>query len=167
MFHINRRIDYAIRALICLAKRPAGARLPAAMIREEMLIPRAFLQRIIADLSRAELVRTYPGPGGGLELARAAGRINLRHIWEAVEGPLFVSDCIESPGACRLENSCPVHFRWQKLQAVLACELESSTLDQLAAEAEQLSSLELPVMDAWAVQSEAKRCLAVPDYRHR
>ena len=112
MFRINRRTDYAIRVMVCLAKRPAGARLPTPAIQDEMLIPRAFLQRIIADLSRAELVRTFPGPSGGLELARPSGEINLRHIWEAVEGPLLVSDCLESPGVCPLDSGCPVHFRW-------------------------------------------------------
>ena len=146
MFRINRRTDYAIRVMVCLAKRPAGARLPTPVIQEEMLIPRAFLQRIIADLSRAELVHTFPGPSGGLELARPAEEINLRHIWEAVEGPLLVSDCLESPGACPLDSGCPVHFRWRRLQSLLARELETATLDQLAMEAMQLASTTRPAM---------------------
>lgn len=140
MFRINRRTDYAIRVMVCLARRPAGARLPTLTIQEEMLIPRAFLQRIIADLSRAGLVRTFPGPSGGLELAHPAEQINLRHIWEALEGPLLISDCLEAPGACPLDSGCPVHFRWRRLQSLLARELESASLDQLAVEATQLDA---------------------------
>jgi Rrf2 family protein len=148
MFRVNRRTDYAIRVMVCLAKRPAGARLPTPVIRDEMVIPRAFLQRIIADLARAELVRTFPGPNGGLELARSVETINLRHIWEAIEGPLLVSDCLESPGVCPLDSGCPVHFRWRRLQSLLARELESASLDQLVAEATQLATARQPVAQA-------------------
>lgn len=140
MFRINRRTDYSIRVMVCLAKRPAGARLATQIIQQEMLIPRAFLQRIIADLSKAELVHTFPGPSGGLELARPPEAINLRHIWEAVEGPLLVSDCLKSAGECPLDSGCPVHCRWQHIQVMLVQELESATLAELAREAHGLAA---------------------------
>lgn len=140
MFRINRRTDYAIRAMVCLAKRPQGVRLPTQVIQEEMLIPRPFLQRIVADLARARLVETFPGPAGGLQLARPAHEINLRQIWEALEGPLLISDCLESPGICPLDNGCPVHFRWRRIQSLLALELESATLAQLAVDAAKLQN---------------------------
>jgi Rrf2 family protein len=137
MFRINRRTDYAVRVMLCLARRPPDVRLPTQTIQDEMLIPRAFLQRIIADLSRAELVRTFPGPSGGLELARPAETINLRHIWEAAEGPLLISDCIEAPEECPLEPACPVRSRWGRLQSLVVNELEATSLDQLAMESHQ------------------------------
>ena len=134
MFRINRRTDYAIRVMVCLAKRLYGTRLPTQLIQEEMLIPRAFLQRIVADLARAQLVDTFPGPAGGLQLGRPSQEINLRHIWEAIEGPLLISDCLKSPGVCPLDNGCPVHFRWRRIQSLLVLELESATLAQLASD---------------------------------
>jgi len=137
MFRINRRTDYAVRVMLCLARRPPGARLPTQAIQDEMLVPRAFLQRIIADLSKAGLVRTFPGPSGGLELARPAETVNLRHIWEAAEGPLLISDCLKAPGECPLDAACPVRTRWARLQNLVVQELEATTLDQLALEANQ------------------------------
>jgi len=137
MFRINRRTDYAIRVMLCLARHPPGARLPTQAIQDEMLVPRAFLQRIIADLSKAGLVRTFPGPSGGLELARPAETVNLRHIWEAAEGPLLISDCLKAPGECPLDSACPVRSRWARLQNLAVQELEATTLDQLALEANQ------------------------------
>ncbi|MBN1148400.1 MAG: Rrf2 family transcriptional regulator [Anaerolineales bacterium] len=141
MFRINRRTDYAVRVMLCLAKRPPGARLPTQMIQDEMLIPRAFLQRIIADLSRAGLLHTFPGPSGGLELARPAGTINLWQIWEAAEGPLLISDCLEFPEECPLESACPVRLRWGRLQSLVVRELEATSLEQLALEANQAVSM--------------------------
>jgi Rrf2 family protein len=141
MFRINRKTDYAIRIMVCLARRPFGARLPTQEIQTEMLIPRAFLQRIIADLSKNELIRTFPGPNGGLELARPAESINLKHIWEAVEGPLLISDCLQTPGECPLDADCPVRRRWCRLQALLVHELEATSLQQLGLEANQVISV--------------------------
>jgi Rrf2 family protein len=100
-----------------------------------MRVPRAFLQRIVADLSAAELVLTFAGPNGGLQLARPAATINLRQVWEAMEGPLLISHCLQSCEECPLAPGCPVRGRWRSLQTLIVCELEATGLDQLAAEA--------------------------------
>jgi Rrf2 family protein len=72
MFKINRQIDYAIRVLLALAKQGEGARLSSSEIQREMLIPMAFMPRIVDQLARARLVNTYPGRDGGLMLPRRA-----------------------------------------------------------------------------------------------
>ena len=58
------------------------------MIGERQRIPARYLEQIFQRLRRAELVRGKRGPGGGYVLARPAAAITLRHIVEAVEGPL-------------------------------------------------------------------------------
>ncbi len=138
MLRINRRTDYAIRVMLALAKRNEGERLSTRQIQEEMLVPHAFLQRIIADLSRRKLIHTYPGPSGGLQLARPAATISLRDIYEAIEGTLLISDCLEASGECPLDKTCPVRPRWDRLQMLIVKELESITLDQLAQDAHVL-----------------------------
>ncbi len=140
MMRINRRTDYAVRVMLALAKRPVGSRISTGVIQNEMLVPRPFLQRIIADLSKARLITTFTGPAGGLQLARPAGEINLLHIWEAIEGPLMISDCLDAPHDCPLNPLCPVNARWARLQAGMARELESARLDELAAEGIQKQS---------------------------
>lgn len=139
MFRINKRTDYAVRVCLALAKRPSGTRLSTQVIQDEMLVPRPFLQRIIADLAKAGLLQTYPGPSGGIELARPAETINLRHIWEAIEGPILISECLKAPQTCPLDQGCPVHRRWGRLQILMARELENADLGQLAREAELLA----------------------------
>ncbi len=64
MMRINRRTDYAVRIMLALAEHPFGERLSTKLIREEMLVPRAFLERIIAELSKAKLILTFPGQMG-------------------------------------------------------------------------------------------------------
>ena len=135
MFKINRRTDYAIRVGVALAKRPAGTRLATRTIQAEMLIPRPFLQRIIAELCQAGLLLTYPGPSGGIQLARPANQITLQDIVAAMDGPLCISDCISIPGDCPLGSACPVRKRWGRLQTALLNELARTSLLDLAQEA--------------------------------
>lgn len=152
MFRINRRTDYAVRVMLSLAKRPFGERLSTSTIQDEMLIPRSFLQRIIADLSRAGLLATYPGPNGGLQLSRSAEQITLRHIWEAIEGELMVSDCLKAPGECPLDTDCPVRSRWGRMQSIIVHELDRTTLTDLASEAtgKTLASIDASRQSVWA-----------------
>jgi Rrf2 family iron-sulfur cluster assembly transcriptional regulator len=134
MMRINRRTDYAIRVMLALARQADDTRLPTNTIQEMMLIPRAFLLRIIAELSKAELIETFPGPKGGVQLARRAENINLRDVWEAIEGPFLISDCLEKPEDCPLNPNCPVNAHWAYLQKIFLDELEATNLKYLAAE---------------------------------
>jgi Rrf2 family protein len=138
MLRINRKTDYAIRVVLALAKRPPGARLSTDEIQAEMLVPRPFLQRIVAELARLVLIETIPGPNGGLELARASEEISLRDVIEGLNGPLMLSDCLCEPGYCPLGERCPVRGQVGKIQRMLLRELEGTTFAQLAQDAHVL-----------------------------
>jgi Rrf2 family protein len=139
MLRINRRTDYAMRVMLALAKQPEGSRMSTTEIQKQMLVPRAFLQRIIADLSKKGLLHTYPGPSGGIQLGRPSQSVSLRDIYEAIEGPLLLSDCLGLPGQCPLDVSCPVHSHWKRLQTLFVRELEMISLQQLAFEGNALA----------------------------
>lgn len=131
MLRINRRTDYAVRVMVALARQPLGTRLSSIEIKKQMLVPRPFLQRIIADLARAGLILTHPGPKGGIQLSREKERINLRQIYEAIEGCLLISDCLQASGVCPLDDACPVRPHWGRLESMIVNELEGITLQQL------------------------------------
>lgn len=135
MFKISRRTDYAVRVGVALAQRPASCRMPTRTIQAQMLLPRPFLQRIIAELCQAGLLLTYPGPHGGIQLARPAEQITLKDIIVAMEGQVCISDCLTTPKDCPLSSDCPVRLRWGQLQSVLLNELSKTSLLDLAQEA--------------------------------
>ncbi len=133
MLKINRQTDYAVRVILLLAKQPAGTKLPTALIRDEMLIPGAFIPRIVARLAAEGLVTTYPGRDGGITLARPAEQITMLQVVEAFEGKLCLSECFEGGGVdCPFENGCPVRGRWGRVQAAMARELNSMNFADIA-----------------------------------
>jgi Rrf2 family protein len=132
MIKINRQTDYAIRVVLALARSPVGKRLSSETVQQRMLIPPAFLRRIVAELAHAGLIRTFPGREGGLQLARSSEKITLRDVYEAIEGPLLVSECFHSGSTCPMDTPCPVQVCWVRIQAAIARELESVTFHDLA-----------------------------------
>jgi Rrf2 family protein len=134
MIHITRQTDYAIRILLALSRQPEGTRLASQTIGEEMLIPKAFLARIVAQLAQIGLVKTFPGRNGGLQLPRPAEEISLLDVVCAMEGQFLISECMTGEAACPFEENCPVRARWGRLQEVITKELESTSFAELALE---------------------------------
>ena len=136
MLRINRQTDYAVRVILALAKRGEGARLSSADIQQEMLIPKAFMSRIVAQLSRDGLVNTFPGREGGLMLPCPASQITLKDVVEAFEGPILLSACLQVKGEddCPFQSSCPVRPKWGCVQVAMLREMASITFEDLAKE---------------------------------
>ena len=137
MLKINRQTDYAIRVILALAKRGEGARLSSAQIQQEMLIPKAFMSRIVAQLSKQRLVNTFPGREGGLSLPRHPSQITLKDVVESFEGPILLSECMQVKGEddCPFQSNCPVRPRWGRVQVAMMREMASITFEDLAKEA--------------------------------
>ncbi len=134
MFRINRQTDYAIRVILALAKRAEGTRVSTAEIQTEMLIPAAFLSRIVATLANKGMLITQPGREGGIQLARSPQEISLLEVVEALEGPFWISPCVEHLDSCVFGPTCPVNRRWSRLRHTIRSELASITFAELARE---------------------------------
>jgi len=137
MLKINRQTDYAVRVILALARRGEGARLSSADIQQEMLIPKAFMPRIVAQLARQGLVNTFPGRDGGLMLPCPPSQITLRDVVEAFEGPILLSECLQVKGEndCPFQSNCPVRSKWGRVQVAMMREMAAITFESLVQEA--------------------------------
>jgi len=137
MLRINRQTDYAVRVILSLAKRGAGARLSTKTIQNEMLIPPALMMRIVAQLARTEFLNTFPGRDGGLMLSRPASQISLKDIVEAFEGPILLSYCLQvkGEGDCPFQSNCPVRTKWGRVQVAMLREMAMINFEDLSKEA--------------------------------
>jgi Rrf2 family protein len=138
MLKINRQTDYAVRVILALAKRGAGARLSTSEIQQEMLIPPSLMLRIVALLAREGLVKTFAGRDGGLTLAHHPSQITLRDVVETFEGPILLSQCLQARGEedCPFRTNCPVSPKWGRVQVAMLREMAAITFEDLAKEAQ-------------------------------
>ena len=127
---------YALRALVYLARdAERGELVTASRISAETAVPRRLLARVMAKLSRAGLVESSEGKGGGARLARPPEEITLRDAVEAVEGPFEISHCIMQQRPCGEGRPCALHDAWVEGQNVVLEHLGTRTLADFSSQA--------------------------------
>ena len=85
---VSAKSDYALRALIEIARQTGGEAVSAEELGRRQEIPHGFLQAILADLRRAGIVLSQRGQSGGWRLARSADAVPVADVIRAVDGPL-------------------------------------------------------------------------------
>ena len=78
---------------------------------------------------------------GGYALARPAAAISAAEILDALEGPVALTDCSSSTGACNLESYCRVGSAWQRINHSIRRALEGVSLADLQVRSEPLPTL--------------------------
>jgi len=129
----NSRFAMAIHILTLLALEdgPFSSKQIAASVNTNPV----FIRRILGILSRAGLVTTHQGVGGGSRLARAADRINLKEVYGVTEqGSLFSLPHSQPDARCpcgRHIQSVLTHSL-QAAEAAMESVLASTTIAQVA-----------------------------------
>lgn len=135
---ITRQADYALRAMLYLARLEPNQKAATSKIAEAQEIPPSFLAKIISQLSISGLIHTARGAHGGVSLARKPETISLLDIVEAIDGPITLNECTQDPSVCSFGETCPIHEVWCETQADLVRKLRESTFDQLLEREDQL-----------------------------
>lgn len=129
---VSAKADYALRALIEIAVRPDDKAVSADELGKAQGIPRGFLQAILADLRRADLVVSQRGQSGGWRFARAPESITVADVVRAVDGPL-VSVYGLRPEAVEYDDSARVlQHVWIAARTSLRMVFEQVSIRDLA-----------------------------------
>lgn len=132
--NVGRRVDYAVRALSYLAGQPAEKIVSRVDIEEKQDIPTYYLSKIMKDLVAGGLVRSHIGSRGGFSLARPAEKITIKEVYETVERPIALMECLEQgQHYCSYCSVCTQISIWNKAQTILANYLESVAISDIAA----------------------------------
>jgi len=123
--------EIAIRAGLYLAGRPPGELSPVHEIAKATKLPSPYLSKVVQRLAQAGLVRTFRGPGGGIELGKSPEAITLWSLVCATDGSADVNRCALGIGNCSPSNPCPLHGRWVPLRDEFQKLLEGTTLATL------------------------------------
>ncbi|CAM3506532.1 RrF2 family transcriptional regulator [Nocardioides zeicaulis] len=129
---VSAKADYALRALIEIAVRADGAAVSAEQLGKAQGIPHGFLQAILADLRRADVVVSQRGQSGGWRFARTPESVTVADVIRAVDGPL-VSVYGLRPEAVEYDESAQVlQHVWIAARSSLRSVFEQVTIQDLA-----------------------------------
>ena len=129
---LTKRADYAIRAVLALARATDGELMSVRRVSDEQHIPVRFLPQVMSDLVRAGLADGVEGRRGGYRLARPAASISLLDIIEAIEGDSRRRSCVLRGGPCAINGVCDVHEAFMSAQEALLGRLADANVGALA-----------------------------------
>lgn len=145
MLRLSKKADYALIAVKHLAMRQdAGASSSAREMAEAYGIPLELLAKILQRLVRARLLQSVQGTRGGYRLARQPLTITVADVIQAVDGPVTVTACSPEDHRCDQFSKCSIRDPLWKIKGRILDMLNTVTVAELAAEAEQSVLVESP-----------------------
>lgn len=131
--NVGRRVDYAVRALSYLAGQPHGRIVSKTDIERKQDIPSYYLSKIMKDLVSGGLVRSHVGSKGGFTLARPAEKISVKEVYETVERPIVLMECLQNGDRyCSFCLVCTQRSIWEQAQRLVVNYLAGVSIGDIA-----------------------------------
>jgi Rrf2 family protein len=99
LLKVSEAASLALHSAVVLTSHPEGP-VPTGEIASQLDVSEAHLSKVLQRLARCGLVRSVRGPKGGFVLGKSADKVSLLEVYEAIDGPLAVSDCLFDRGPC-------------------------------------------------------------------
>jgi Rrf2 family protein len=136
MLRLTKKADYGLMALKYLAERTAETGSPAAQSAKDIAqayhIPPPLLAKILQTLTRAGVLVSHAGTNGGYSLARPPEEISAFEVIRAIDGPLFITNCITIHGPCDLAGHCTIKEPLRKVSDSIKDLLSALHISDLA-----------------------------------
>jgi Rrf2 family protein len=91
---LTSRSEYALLALVYLAREEADGFIPVETIAHAQDIPPKFLEQILLALKRARYLKSVKGQHGGYRLAKPADKISLAEVIRLFDGALAPTESV-------------------------------------------------------------------------
>lgn len=128
---LSRSADYALRAMIYLARNSSSQFIPLTQIATEMRTPPFLLGRLMQRLVKGDVLQSMKGHHGGFRLTRDAATISAQDIVRLIDGPFTVFDC-SGDAVCGLAGDCPLLGMMARAERALESVFSAVTLQSLA-----------------------------------
>ena len=92
--------DYALRIISALAMHED--RVDAKTLSDEISVTQRFTLKILHKLVGSNFVKSYKGVRGGYKLNLPPESITLKSVIELIDGPIFISRCLDSDEGCSM-----------------------------------------------------------------
>jgi len=128
---LTRAGEYAVRCVLCLAKRGREELVSRQHVAACGDIPSPFLAKIAQQLSRAGIIEIQQGAKGGYRLLVSPEKLTLLDVIETIIGEIFLNDCVLRPESCNASPSCALNRVWLKARTQLRDTLREVTFAKL------------------------------------
>lgn len=126
--------EYAIRAVLYLARQPREKLVMSAEIAKSEDIPAHYLAKILQRMAKFGYVDSFKGRGGGFLITELALNSSILEIVERIEGPVINLKCVTGLKECSEEHPCPLHNEWAQVRDRIFQLISSRSVREVAAQ---------------------------------
>jgi len=130
---LTKAADYALRVMLFLAMNEKKLYMRSELS-ELCGVPDSFLGKILQTLAKNKLLDSTKGKNGGFKLTKSPDEITLYDIVSAIDGDIYLNECIDNPNLCDRSDNCKINFTLSKINNSIVKELKNYTLIDLIKE---------------------------------
>jgi len=130
---LSKSCIYALRSSVYLARQDESCYITIKELSDELGIPFHFLTKVLQQLTKQEILKSYQGPKGGIKLAKDAEDITFLDIVHSIDGTLVMTECALGLPGCGELNPCPFNNHWSRLKTIFEELMRDVSIAELAA----------------------------------
>ena len=132
---LSKKSQYAFKALTYLAEKYNEGPVLIAEISKKKKIPLKFLENILLELKKADMLDSRKGKGGGYFLKKSPSKIRVADVVRLINGPIAMLPCVslyfyERCSNCN-EKQCGLHDMMIEVRDATLSILENRTIGDL------------------------------------
>jgi Rrf2 family protein len=147
-----------MRMLADIAKHCQGDPVVLKDVAARQDLPKLYLSQLTGSLKSASLLKSTWGNKGGYVLGRPPSDIRLLDVFEAVEGPVAVLDCVVDPAYCDRAAYCTCRAIWKDINQAIVAILEKYTVADLINKSPSPSGVREQDLVQWEEAVHGNRC---------
>ena len=132
---LSKKSQYAFKALAYLTEKYKQGPVLIAEISKKKKIPLKFLENILLELKKADILDSKKGKGGGYFLKMDPAKVKVATIVRLVNGPIAMLPCVSLYFYERCKNcdekQCGLHDMMIEVRDASLAILENRTLNDL------------------------------------
>jgi Rrf2 family transcriptional regulator, cysteine metabolism repressor len=139
--NLSQKCQYAVRAILELAKHYGKGPVAISQIAASQAIPQRFLENILNELRPTGLIESRRGIQGGYLLTRDPGAISVGEVIRLVDGPLDPVKCIgdRNGPCCPLKDNCSLFHLWTRAKVAVEEVYDKANFRDLVEQEKELS----------------------------
>src|ERR1035441_3024056 len=96
MLKLSKKTEYALMAVKFIAKKSEGNSATAKEISEGYNIPYDLLSKVLQQLTKKKIIKSFQGIKGGYSLSKDPDNVTLIEIIRAVEPNYQITECMQN-----------------------------------------------------------------------
>ena len=133
IFMLSNSSKYALTAVLLLAGQTDDTE--KKMVKDLSLytnVPKAYLAKLLQQLSKHKVISSTKGPGGGYYLTEENRRLPVYRLIEVIDGTQRMESCVLGIAECNADRPCPLHEYVSPTRSAFLNTLKKMTIEELS-----------------------------------